>query len=113
MLGLLPVPDGFMVPDTPLLVPIPGLGPVLILLAVAVLAGLAWLIGRGACLTERDVACPVDGASCLVVTDCTGRLVACSPSPVRRGVECRAACLRPRGGGLGHDAAAAMYPARP
>jgi hypothetical protein len=102
-----------MVPDTPLLVPIPGLGPVLILLAVAVLAGLAWLIGRGACLTERDVACPVDGASCLVVTDCTGRLVACSPSPVRRGVECRAACLRPRGGGLGHDAAAAMYPARP
>lgn len=89
-----PVPDGLVVPDAPFLVPIPGLGPVLVLLAFAVLAGLVWLIRAQVRPTERRVvSCPVDRVACVVVTDPEGRLLACSPSPAFRGVDCRAACL--------------------
>lgn len=40
----IPLPNGMLTPDAPFLVPVPGLGPVLIVVAFLVLAGLGWLI---------------------------------------------------------------------
>lgn len=40
----IPLPDGVLTPDAPFLVPVPGLGPVLIVVALLVLAGLGWLV---------------------------------------------------------------------
>jgi len=90
----IPVPDGSYVPNVPLGVVVPGLGPVLVLLAFAVATALAWLIGTGVRLSERRVTCPVDGTVCNVVSDEDGRLVSCHPAPAHRGIDdCDQRCL--------------------
>lgn len=90
----IPIPDGALIPSGPLLIDVPGLGPVLVLLAFAVVTALVWLIGTGVRFSERRLTCPVDGAACDVVSDRKGRLVSCNPAPARRGIDdCRGRCL--------------------
>ena len=89
----IPIPDGAFLPDAPLLVPVPGLGPVLVLVAFVVMAGLVWLISSEVRLSERRLRCPTDQVMCTVVTDRKGRLVVCTPLPSRRGIRCEARCL--------------------
>lgn len=88
-----PMPLGPLLPDVPFVVSVPGLGVVLVLVAIAVTASLAWLIGLESRLTVRRLSCPIDRATCEVVTDRRGRIVACDPHPRIRGIRCDAGCL--------------------
>jgi len=89
----IPIPEAAFLPTAPFLVPVPGLGPVLVLVAFAVAAGLVWLISAEVRLQDRRVRCPEDQMACVVVTDRMGRLVVCTPRPEERGIRCEARCL--------------------
>jgi len=73
---------------------VPGIGPVLMLITLVVLAGMAWLFSAELRLRDHTRRCPMDGVTSHVVTDRRGHLVVCLPSPKARGIECRGQCLR-------------------